>query len=40
MYQKLYDIGIGHKNQKILDFGTGLVYFQEQCINMEQNLPE
>jgi len=23
MYQKLYDIGIGHKDQKILDLGTG-----------------
>jgi predicted RNA methylase len=27
MYQKLYDIGIGHKNQKILDFGTGTGVF-------------
>jgi len=23
MYQKLYDLGIGHKDQKILDLGTG-----------------
>jgi len=23
MYQKLYDLGIGHKGQKILDLGTG-----------------
>jgi 2-polyprenyl-3-methyl-5-hydroxy-6-metoxy-1,4-benzoquinol methylase len=23
MYKKLYDIGIGHKDQKILDLGTG-----------------
>jgi len=27
MYQKLYDIGIGHKNQKILDLGTGTGVF-------------
>jgi len=27
MYQKLYDIGIGRKNQKILDFGTGTGVF-------------
>jgi ubiquinone/menaquinone biosynthesis C-methylase UbiE len=27
MYQKLYDIGIGHKDQKILDFGTGTGVF-------------
>jgi SAM-dependent methyltransferase len=27
MYQKLFDIGIGHKNQKILDFGTGTGVF-------------
>jgi 2-polyprenyl-3-methyl-5-hydroxy-6-metoxy-1,4-benzoquinol methylase len=27
MYQKLYDIGIGHKDQKILDFGTGTGIF-------------
>jgi ubiquinone/menaquinone biosynthesis C-methylase UbiE len=27
MYKKLYDIGIGHKDQKILDFGTGTGVF-------------
>jgi len=27
MYQKLYNIGIGHKNQKILDLGTGTGVF-------------
>ncbi|MDR0302620.1 MAG: class I SAM-dependent methyltransferase [Treponema sp.] len=27
IYQKLYDIGIGHKDQKILDFGTGTGVF-------------
>jgi 2-polyprenyl-3-methyl-5-hydroxy-6-metoxy-1,4-benzoquinol methylase len=27
MYQKLYDIGIGHKGQKIIDFGTGTGVF-------------
>jgi SAM-dependent methyltransferase len=27
MYQKIYNIGIGHKDQKILDFGTGTGVF-------------
>jgi ubiquinone/menaquinone biosynthesis C-methylase UbiE len=27
MYQKIYDIGIGHKDQKILDYGTGTGVF-------------
>ena len=27
MYEKLFDLGIGHKNQNILDLGTGTGVF-------------